>query len=149
MCYRRVAAAEVNFMDLSISSSTQDSPDLPQAALPQLDSPTGNPVIQLFSCGSQGLNGSSNTDPTQPQKSHTPHTSFKASAEATLHSPAEDEPEGDRQGESGIFNFEVTPPAVAEISRAEPNRSEPNRADPNSQPDHEGRAYFFTPPTTL
>ena len=81
-------------MDLSISSSNQESPDMPQA-LPQLDSPTG---IMPFGTSDEGHGG-------QDKLHALNHTSFKASAEATLQSPAEAEDPG-----AGAFNFEVVPP---------------------------------------
>lgn len=111
----RRPAAEVNFMDLSISSSNQESPDMPQA-LPQLDSPTGNPVA-LFP-NEEGSGG---------DKFLTPHLSpFKASAEATLHSPTEEEP--------SAFNFEVVPPADHPVYQPDDQQEEASSPDEIPQP---------------
>ena len=88
---------------------------MPQA-LPQLDSPTGNPAVSFPN--EDGIGGQG--------KLLTPHTSFKASAESTLHSPAEEEP--------SAFNFEVIPPAADPVQSEEEEAFSPDEI-PQPLPD--------------
>ena len=101
---RTSTVKDVNFMDLSVSSSNQESPEQSQ--------PCETGILS-----SSGIGLDSPTVSNVPLTHHdasrdekvvlTPceHSGFKASAEGTLHSPAEDLPT------PKSFNFEVTPPA--------------------------------------
>ena len=120
-------------MDLSIGSSTdasdQASPELlPCHALPQLDSPTGNPALMLPLCvlgpkpADQDLLAAEN-DPSLPPNNQASSRTMRTSAQAVLNSPDEEnvapfKPTIEEEEDpihvlqpSYAFNFEVTPPA--------------------------------------
>ena len=117
-------------MDLSIGSSSdasdQASPELlPCHALPQLDSPTGNPALMLPLCvlgpkpADQDLLAAEN-DPSLPQNNQASSRTMRTSAQAVLNSPDEENVAPNEEEEedpihvlhpSYAFNFEVTPPA--------------------------------------
>ena len=119
-------------MDLSIGSSSdasdQASPELlPCHALPQLDSPTGNPALMLPLCvlgpkpADQDLLIAAEKDPSLPQNNQASSRTMRTSAQAVLNSPDEEsvapiKPIEEEEDPIHVlqpyaFNFEVTPPA--------------------------------------